>query len=127
MCNSCGDLFTEGKLQYSDLKAPGAMKAFIAANQDITGEDVVPSQVEEKNGDIPVKVEEGHTAKELVDDTAVNSEEQKETSTQVVQAERPPEQPTQLPAIESQTATQSLPETTESRVDMQDHKVYKHG
>lgn len=103
------------------------MKAFIAANQDITGEDVVPSQVEEKNGDIPVKVEEGHTAKELVDDTAVNSEEQKETSTQVVQAERPPEQPTQLPAIESQTATQSLPETTESRVDMQDHKVCKHG
>lgn len=123
MCNSCGDLFTEGKLQYSDLQAPGAMKALIAANQDITGGDAVPSQVEEKNGDVPVKVEEGHTAKEtLGDDTAINSEEQKETSTQVVQAERPPEQPTQHPAIESQTATQSLPETTESRVGMQDHQ-----
>lgn len=117
MCNSCGDLFTEVKLQYSDLKAPGAMKALTAANQDITGGDAEPSQVEEKNGDVPVKVEEGHTAKGVLgDDTAINSEEQKETSTQVVQAESPPEQPTQHPTIESQTATQSLPETTESRV-----------
>lgn len=90
VCNSCGDLFTEGKLQYSDLKAPGAMQSLLAANQDVNGRNVMPNQVEEKNDSVPVKAEEGHTGEEALVDggTAINSEEQKETSIQVVQAER---------------------------------------
>ncbi|WVQ70914.1 hypothetical protein IAR50_000439 [Cryptococcus sp. DSM 104548] len=31
LCNTCGDLFTEGKLKDTDLKAPGAMKEILAA------------------------------------------------------------------------------------------------
>lgn len=123
MCNSCGDLFTEGKLQYSDLKAPGAMKTLLAANQDVSGTDAIHNQVEEKNDSVPVKAEQGRTTEEaLGDGTAINSEEQKETSTQVVQAERPPEHSPQHHAVESQPATQSLPETIEPGVDMQNQK-----
>lgn len=123
LCNSCGDLFTEGKLQYSDLKAPGAMKTLLAANQDVSGADAMHNQVEEKNDSVPVKAEQGRTTEEaLGDGTAINSEEQKETSTQVVQAERPPEHSPQHHAVESQPATQSLPETIEPGVDMQNQK-----
>ncbi|TYJ57547.1 hypothetical protein B9479_001629 [Cryptococcus floricola] len=32
LCNTCGDLFTEGKLKDADLKAPGAMKDILAAS-----------------------------------------------------------------------------------------------
>ncbi|WVO12989.1 hypothetical protein L204_100598 [Cryptococcus depauperatus] len=76
LCNTCGDLFTEGKLKEKDLKAPGAMKAIYAQNASISVEEDQSNQNRENHdvlekGVKVTKKEDGDCGETEAKETAV--------------------------------------------------------